>query len=172
MSQDESWKIAGWAWDKRGQIVGLLSELRDWFGGAKKDAEDESPGILILGAGGSGKSTLGKILSGEFELLLDLPGEYQESVAVEEYSLQDDPKTEVLVPPGQSHRRDSTWTELLADVAAGKYRGIILMNAYGYHTLGHVKYKDISIFNEKGKAGFLPPFSKIGALRSWLSCAA
>jgi hypothetical protein len=155
INQDESWKIAVWACDKRGQILGLLSELRDWFSGGKKGAKGERPGILILGAGGSGKSTLGRILSGEFDLLLDPPGEYKESVSTEEYPLQDDPKTEVLVPSGQAHRRGATWTGLLADVVAGRFRGIILINAYGYHTLAQVSYKDTRIFQERGKRGFL-----------------
>src|SRR3954451_9655307 len=35
------------------------------------------------------------------------------------------------VPPGQSHRRDSTWPDLLAGLISGEYRGIILINAYG-----------------------------------------
>ena len=36
--------------------------------------------VLILGRGGSGKSTLGKLLSGEYDSLLDLPGKYDESL--------------------------------------------------------------------------------------------
>ncbi len=164
INQDESWKIAAWAWDKRGQILGLLSELRDWFSGGKKGAKGERPGILILGAGGSGKSTLGRILSGEFDLLLDPPAEYKESISTEEYELQGDPKTEILVLPGQSHRRDATWPELLADLAAGKFRGIILISAYGYHTIGEARYQDTIIYREKakgkgkGKAGFLSAY--------------
>ena len=162
MNQDEGWKVATWAWDKRSQILGLLAELRDWFRGGKKDAKAEKPGILILGAGGTGKSTLGRILSGDFDLLLDPPGEYKESISTEEYELQGEPKAEILVLPGQSHRRDATWPELLADLTAGKFRGIILINAYGYHTIGEARYQDTPIFKEKakgkGKAGFLAAY--------------
>ena len=158
MSEDESWKIAGWAWEKRERILGLLSELRDWFRGGRKEQAQGQPGILVLGAGGAGKSTLGRILSGEYNFLLDSPGEYQESMSVEEYELQGDPKTEIWVPPGQLHRRDATWTDLLADLAAGKFRGIILTNAYGYHALGQVSYKDTRLYEETGKAGFLPAY--------------
>lgn len=155
MGQDEGWRVAGWAWERREQILGLLSELRDWFRGGKKDQPQDHPGILVLGAGGAGKSTLGRILSGDYNFLLDSPGEYRESISVEEYELQGDPKTAIWVPPGQLHRRDATWTDLLADLAAGKFRGIILVNAHGYHTLGQLSYKETRLYGETGKAGFL-----------------
>jgi hypothetical protein len=158
MSADAGWEIAGWAWEKRDQILGLLSELRDWFRGGKKDDAQQRPGILILGPGGTGKSTLGRILSGEYDLLLDLPGEYRESISAEEYELPGDPKIEILVPPGQYHRREATWTQLLADLSAGRFRGIILLNAYGYHTLGQIDFRGTALYKERGKSGFLPAY--------------
>jgi len=148
-------KILGWAWEKRDQIRGYLSELRDWWKGDKTTAQAERPGILFLGAGGAGKSTLGRIISNEYNLLLDPPGEYKESISVEEYQLGDDPTIEVLVPPGQSHRRDATWPELLAGVTTGRYRGIILINSYGYHTLGQISYKETKSYKRSGEDGFL-----------------
>jgi hypothetical protein len=151
-------QVLGWAWEKRDQIRAYLSELRDWWRGDETAAQKERPGILFLGAGGAGKSTLGRIISDEYNLLLDPPGEYQESISVEEYRLGDDPDTEILVPPGQSHRRDSTWNELLAGVTKGKYRGIVLINAYGYHTLGQISYRETKSYKRSGEDGFLESY--------------
>ena len=47
----------------------------------------------------------------DHDLLLDPPGQYKESVAVEHYSLPDSPGVEVVVPPGQKHRRAATWND-------------------------------------------------------------
>jgi hypothetical protein len=120
-----------WTWDNWDKITKRLKKLRGWF---RRGGDRGQPGILILGAGGVGKTTLGKLLAGEYDLLRDPPGQYRESVAVEHYSLPDSPGVEVVVPPGQKHRRAATWSELLKTIGQGKYRGIILMSAYGYHS--------------------------------------
>src|SRR5262249_13073676 len=52
----------------------------------------------------------------------------------------------VTVPPGQLHRRDATWKELEAGIAADKYRGLILVNAFGYHSLGEISYKALPLY--------------------------
>jgi hypothetical protein len=148
---------ASWTWDRREQIGRYLRGIYDWFRG-QPDATARRPGILILGAGGAGKSTLGKILGGQYDLLLDPIGEYSESVSVEEYSLKDDSGVEIYVPPGQAHRRDSTWTELLAGVCSGDYRGIILLNAFGYHTIGRISYRDLKVYKKHGDSAFLDSY--------------
>jgi hypothetical protein len=49
------------------------------------------------------------------------------------------------VPPGQKHRRATTWDELLAAITQGKYRGLILMSSYGFHRLSG-SYKEHALY--------------------------
>ena len=143
-----------WTWKNKEWIGGRISDIRSWF----SRNNEEAGKILILGPGGVGKSTLARMLCKEYDGLVNVPGEYDESLSVESYTLDDD-KTEIVVPPGQKHRREATWTELLADVASGQYRGIIVMLAYGHHSLGDISYKQHKLY-ETGdtKAAFLPKY--------------
>jgi hypothetical protein len=146
-----------WAWDNKTEIRENLSELRAWFRGTGKD----SPGILILGPGGSGKTTLAKLLSGETDdWFLDPPRDYVESIGIERTALKDAPNVSVVVPPGQTFRRDATWSDLLHDVSQGKYRGIIVVSAYGYGSFSKPSsYKDHQLY-EGNKAEFWARFTE------------
>jgi hypothetical protein len=126
-------QAAQWVWANWDAIKGRLSALREWFRGKKHER-----GILILGTGGAGKTTLAKLLSGKYDWLLENPGRYEESIGIEKYSLKGKPSLEVVVPPGQQHRRETTWSDLRRDIGAGRFRGIILLAAYGYDTLGQI----------------------------------
>lgn len=138
-------QILGWLWDRRDVVLQKLKDIAAWFRGEK-----DRPGILILGPGGAGKTTFGKILAGEYDRFWDAPGAYEESIQIERYALQDQPNVEIVVPPGQEHRRGGTWEQLHADLSAGKFRGVILLASYGYHTLGLYSYKDHRIYKAKG----------------------
>ncbi len=142
-------QVASWVWEHRDAILKRLRGIAAWFKG-----KPGAPGILILGPGGAGKTTLGKILAGEYDWLWDAPGAYEESVAIERYALTDAPEIEVVVPPGQEHRREASWADLHADLSAGKFRGVILLAAYGYHTLGQIRYRDHRLY-EGNKGRFL-----------------
>lgn len=131
-------EFGGWLWSQRSEITEALKGLRAWFRGGRVPSGDSGRGILILGAGGTGKTTLAKTLTGEYEPLFDAVAPYAESIGVEEYSLSDDRRVEIVVPPGQAHRREATWEDLLASLARGEYRGVILVSAFGYHTLGEI----------------------------------
>ncbi len=133
-----------WAWDNRKEILPRLKDLYGWF--RSKDS-----GILILGEGGTGKSTLGRILAGEFDWLLDAPGRYEQDIGVRRYTLEGSPKVEIVVLPGQERYRAVTWDDLLKDVTGGKYRGIILLGAYGYHSFGEVSYKEHKLHRDTKK---------------------
>lgn len=132
-------------WKYKDTVVPQMQKLQRWF---KGDANAPGPqrGILILGAGGCGKSTLGLLLSGTLDHLEHVPSSYTESLFTEKLELADDPKVEVVIPPGQEHRRASTWTSLQADVASGRVRGIIFVNCFGYHSLGDISFKEHRLY--------------------------
>lgn len=139
---------------------GVLRGIWDWLRGLRGGAEAQTTqkrGILILGPGGTGKTTLARLLSGQLDWLDDIPGRYRESVDLECFALSDDPDVEVVVAPGQMYRRASTWPELLTQVASGVFRGVILMNAYGYHTFSTPSYRDHQLY-QGSKPEFLKAF--------------
>lgn len=129
-----------WAWTNRAEILGYLRMIWPWF------KTESGRSILIIGPGGAGKTTLARLLSGEFDWLLDEPWQYDESFGIEHYALKDDPKVSIVVPPGQTGRRETTWAEVERDLAAGRYRGIILVVANGYHMIGHRSFKTHPLF--------------------------
>lgn len=148
--------VGKWVWEQRETIKVLLEEVFRWFRG--KQAKGAASGrVLILGSGGCGKSTLGRLLSGGFDAILDLPGNYQESLGIETYPLQDDSAAELVVAPGQEHRRDVSWTALQADLANGLFRGMILLSSYGYHTLGDLSFRQHRLYQGK-KRQFLDEY--------------
>jgi len=158
MSEENIWgQVATWIWSRRGEVGRTLADLYQWYRGEK--APDAKPGIVILGAGGTGKSTLGQILSGTYEPLLDAVEPYSESIGVEEYSLKDDPKVELVVPPGQPHRRDTTWEDLLTELSRGELRGVVLVSAYGFHSLGEIPAEFIGMQSENTQA-FLDEYTR------------
>jgi len=144
-------EIATWAWRNRDEIVKSLRGIWDWIRGTGKPAP--TPGILIFGPGGSGKTTLSKILSEPIDWLADPPGLYTESIGTERVKLADAPNVEIVIPPGQQARRDMTWPSLLTDLVAGKYRGVIVVASHGLASSSLDSYKTHKLYK-----GSLPQF--------------
>ena len=124
MAEEPVW--GQWAWENRDKISHGVTALWRWLWPKLENvpepgSADEKPGVLVLGPGGVGKSTLGKVLSGKFDPFFDLPETYDESLDVESYELGDLPGMEILVPPGQPHRREATWHSQLEKLATGKF---------------------------------------------------
>ncbi len=151
-------KVSNWLWDNKEWVAARLKKLRKWLSPEKQSAADDEPdsGILIIGPGGVGKSTAAQMLAGGPNSRFEIPSEYQESITAETYSLEDDEKTEIVVLPGQRHRRD-TWADVLAAVSAGDYRGIIVVGAYGYHSLGEISVKQHPLYQDN-TTSFLAEF--------------
>ena len=134
-------EVIAWLWTNK-KIVG---DVTKWIFRRPKR------GLLIMGAGGVGKSTVGKLLKGEFDKAAKIPGVYEESLELETYSLKDDSRVSVIVAPGQDRHRDSTWQELEAGISSDKYRGLILVNSFGYHSLGEISYKTLPQYQGNDK---------------------
>jgi GTPase SAR1 family protein len=102
--------------------------------------------IAIFGAGGTGKTTLGKMLSGEFELS-NLFAPYQESYKTENYKLDGDVIGSVIVAAGQA-RREQTWDDFLRSLVGGKIKLIIHVVSWGYHSIGEASYAGESSYKQ------------------------
>jgi hypothetical protein len=101
--------------------------------------------IAIFGAGGSGKTTLGKILAGSYELS-ELPS-YRESLRIEQYQLDSKSMGSIVVAPGQE-RREDTWDDLLLNLASGKIQLIIHVVAWGYHSFSELSYTEHPLYRQ------------------------
>ena len=147
-------KAAKWAWDHQDEIEPRLRKL---YRSARRKLFGKSPSVLILGPGGVGKTTLGRVLSGTYDFLLDSSSDYEQSIATQTFRDKGNPDIELVVGPGQEDRRDSTWPQLLAGLSAGRVRGVILCGAYGYHSLT-ISHKLHKMYKADGSAAFLSRF--------------
>lgn len=131
------WEGTKWVWENRKDISEALAAFRRWWKRSR---------LLIIGPGGTGKTTLARMLSGEFDWLKDSPWRYDEDIAVTKHKLRSDATTQLVVLPGQAHRQPSSWSGLGEQLAAGWYRGVILVTAYGYHSLPRISYKQHQLY--------------------------
>ena len=110
-----------------------------------KRIKDEELAIAIFGAGGTGKSTLGKYLSGKLENN-QLSSGYQESISIEKYTLESNVIGSVIVVPGQERRRENSWDALLRTISQGKVSLIINVVSWGYHSFGAFSYQQSPLY--------------------------
>ncbi|MEB3121420.1 MAG: hypothetical protein VKL41_09385 [Snowella sp.] len=110
-----------------------------------KRITDGELAIAIFGAGGTGKSTLGKYLSGTLENN-QLSSGYQESISIEKYTLESSVIGSVIVVPGQERRRENSWDDLLRTISQGKISLIINVVSWGYHSFGAFSYQQSPLY--------------------------
>lgn len=137
--------VGRFLFEKRKELANALKPIRDWFrtemATSSSGAVDSLPKILIIGPGGVGKSTLASFLvGGVSEVIEDTT--YSESLRTEEYRL-DVPPASIMVPPGQAHRREWAWADIERGLIEGKFRGVLLIGAYGFHSIGPVSYTSL-----------------------------
>jgi hypothetical protein len=160
--EDSFWtRTLNWVWTNWDDIERRLGRLRRWLRCERPEAPADSsppPPILVIGPGGTGKTTLGRFLSGQMVMpLLSAPWEYQESLTRETFPLADDPKIELEVFPGQPRNRAVVWGDLRSELASGKYRGIVLTVAFGHHSFSTISYKHHELYRGN-KDQFLADF--------------
>jgi hypothetical protein len=100
---------------------------------------DKKLNVVICGAAGTGKSTLGRLLSGEFGRQ-DILHPYQASFKSEELEVDSETPTSVLVLPGQP----TFWGEELKKIANNRVDLLINVVSYGYHSMrNQLNYQSI-----------------------------
>ncbi len=117
-------EAATFAWDHRRSLGKVSRELFQ----AIREGRTR---VLVFGASGAGKSTVGKLL-GEKLTDEDLLRGYVSSRAVESYDLGKTVAGSVLVAPGQRLRRHAA-DELRSMLTTGKVAGVMNVVAYGHH---------------------------------------
>jgi hypothetical protein len=90
--------------------------------------------IALFGLGGTGKTTLGSVLSNTFDSRPN-PGSYDVSPREETSALESIPLGQVIVAPGQERRRSHYWPPIKREISAGNVDVIIFVASYGYNSI-------------------------------------
>ena len=120
------------AYENREKVLPFLRQIRNQIRYGKIP-------IAVLGPGGTGKTTLGKLLAGEPSRRRQPEG-YEESLIVEVHRLYGELVCDLHVAPGQKKRRIDTWDELLGKLTTKKTCMVIHVVSWGYRSLAEEGY--------------------------------
>jgi energy-coupling factor transporter ATP-binding protein EcfA2 len=134
------WSASGWVWSNWDTIKQRMEPIFRLFQKAKPSDPSER-GILIIGPGGAGKSTLARLLSGKSNWLTDEPNKYDQSFGFEEFTLEDDTSVSLLVMPGQTLERNLMWDGIGRQILEGKFQGIVLVASFGHNSLRTASFR-------------------------------
>lgn len=127
------------AWEERDTILQMAKKLAIRLA-------NRSANLVIFGTGGVGKTTLGLLLSGNFDpekKSLD----YIESENTEKLSLKSKLYGTIFVGAGQRRRREVTWNALFQGLSKGEFVGIINVVAWGCHSIERLaSYEEHGIY--------------------------
>lgn len=101
--------------------------------------------LFAFGPGGVGKTTLGKLLSGEYTPE-SIPPEYDLSLETEKHGLEGRYFMAFYAPPGQEEKRGYTWDELYQQMKDTERFAIINVCCWGYHSLSKIKFKEHKLY--------------------------
>jgi len=133
----------------RKEILSYTTKVRHLISHGKQN-------ILILGTGGAGKSTLGKLLGGEYDQILAGKA-YEQSIERENYSYKGKVFGSVIVGPGQTDKRRRIWPDLIKKLEDGEINGVIYVVAAGYNSSTELEPQEHPLF-KKMNTSSIPRF--------------
>jgi hypothetical protein len=130
-------------WKHRSILSGRLRKLRSYI-------KHGHVRIAVFGLGGTGKTTLGDLLSGQYT-----PGSkakaYKLSLKTEEVTPKGDFVSTLFIPGGQDRNISGDWPALYQSLASGKTRGVVNVVAWGHHSFTDISYKETKYFKNLPK---------------------
>ena len=126
------------AWHERATIVQFT---KDFLTAARAGQFK----CFAFGPGGVGKTTLGKLLSGEYTLE-NVPPDYDLSLEREEFGVEGRYFVGLNVPPGQEEKRGYHWDQLYREISGARRYAIINVVSWGYHSLGKIEMSQHKLF--------------------------
>ncbi len=128
------------AWHERARIWQFTKDL---MAAARKGRFS----LYAFGPGGVGKTTLAKLLSGEFSLE-SVPSDYDLSLEMEDHGLEGRNFVSVYVPPGQESKRAYHWDELYRQMQVSNRYAVINIVSWGYHSLANIEWHKHALYRK------------------------
>ena len=117
------------------QVPSFVISLRKFVPCFSSDSNNGTPAkVLVIGAGGVGKTTLAKVLTCAFDTQTEKTNTLRESIVVEKEN-DDILNRHFIVLPGQVWRREESWPEYLNQLKDDEISGVIVVNAGGLHEI-------------------------------------
>jgi hypothetical protein len=126
-------------YEKHRELSGIYSKLKFLIKNGRVR-------VVIFGPGGTGKTTLGRLLDDEDEKKPTAPGAYNVSATAKDATLAGVPFGGITIAPGQEHRRNYHWPALYQDLMKGELEGLIFVVSWGYHSFDLESFKQHKLY--------------------------